>query len=472
MRYLLSLFVLPLLVVLGQDTRDDLGSKIERLVQQSKLADAKIGIAVYSTKHDKLLYALNADRRLIPASNTKLFTTACALHRLGADFKYKTEVYLRGPIEDNTLKGDLIVVSGGDPNISARWQNDRPTLLFESWGRKAREKGIRRIEGGIRLVNTLFDDEYLHPDWSQYELWHWWAAPVSAFSLNDNCIDVRITPAEAGKPCSIECNPMTRYVSLINRTRTVAANPKPITYRRKGQTNEVIVEGELTPRSREVRFSVAVHDPTKYFGTVLYEAFESQGIQIGGKIEQVREPFQPGADARLLDIFEFDLPRTIQVCNQASQNFYAEMLLKLLGYKASGKGTWQTGLEALHGFLKELKIEAKFRDGSGLSRLNEVSAGEVLALLKFMRTHKHAAPWMSSLAVSGEAGTLKNRMRAIKGKVKAKTGHLARVSCLSGYVETRAGDTVIFSILINDYQGDADVFQDKVCQLLYDLPSD
>lgn len=472
MRFLLVVFALPMLLAFGQDTKDDLASKIKLLIEQSKLADAKIGMVVYSTKQDRVLYTLNPDRRLIPASNTKLFTTACALHQLGPDFKYKTEVYLRGPVEDNTLKGDLIVVSGGDPNISGRWQNDQPTLLFKAWGSKAKEKGIARIEGGIRLINTIFDGEYIHPDWFQYDLWYWWAAPVSAFSFNDNCIDVKVAPTEEGKPCKVELNPMTNYVKLTNRTKTVADHPKPITYRRQGQTNEIIVEGELTQRSKELTFWVAIHDPTKYFGTILYEAFESQGIQIKGKIEEFREPFKPGADAELIDTFEFDLPRTIQVCNQVSQNFYAEMLLKLLGHKAKGKGTWETGLAALETFLKELKIEPKLRDGSGLSRRNEVSANDVFALLKFMRTHKHAKPWMDSLAVSGEVGTIKNRMRAIKGKVRAKTGHLARVSSLSGYVETKAGDTMIFSILINDYKGEADGFQDKVCQLLHDLPSD
>jgi D-alanyl-D-alanine carboxypeptidase/D-alanyl-D-alanine-endopeptidase (penicillin-binding protein 4) len=141
----------------------------------------------------------------------------------------------------------------------------------------------------------------------------------------------------------------------------------------------------------------------------------------------------------------------VSITNHPSDNFYAETLLKLLGARAGTGGSTAAGITAVQEVLQRLGVRAKMVDGSGLSRVDRVSAHQVVRLLAAMAGRREGAALRASLAAPGEWGTLEHRLTgtAARGRCRAKTGTLIGVSALSGYCFDAAGHTIVFSLLEN-----------------------
>jgi D-alanyl-D-alanine carboxypeptidase/D-alanyl-D-alanine-endopeptidase (penicillin-binding protein 4) len=462
MRRLALAALAPLLAAARpQETARPLREQLEAAVQSLKLKDARVGVLVHSTRGGRPVYALNEREPFLLASNTKLLTTAAALCLLGPDFKFRTSAGMSGE--------DLRVVAGGDPNLSGRFHEDDPTAIFKAWAAKLKASGVSRVRN-IVLHTGIFDAEHLNPGWKGYDLWWWWSAPFGALSLNDNCVDLRLEPGAEGEPCRVTLSPATPYVTLVNQTRSAAKPRRPFGFTRAPGTNTITLRGDVAGRSS---YSVAIHDPSRFFGTVLKETLAASGIEVAGTVEETDAP--PDGAYRELASWESGLVPTLATCNQPSQNFYAEMLLRTLGWKIKGKGTLENGLAAVREFLeREPKLEeTSQKDGSGLTRENRSSPSDLVKLLRYMRAHPHAPAFVDSLPANGAAkGTLRNRMTAadVKGRVRAKTGHIGGVATLSGYAESAGGDTFVFSILVNAPEGvstvAADRLQDRMCEIL------
>jgi D-alanyl-D-alanine carboxypeptidase/D-alanyl-D-alanine-endopeptidase (penicillin-binding protein 4) len=440
-----------------------LGDEIAALVAAAAPKDAKVGIAVWSVAQRKAVFAAGARDPLLLASNTKLLTTAAALCRLGADFRFRTSI--------GTVGNEIHVFAGGDPNLGGRFHDDDPTAIFRQWAAKLKAAGVLKA-GRLVLHTGIFDDQHLNPGWKGYDLWWWWSAPFGALSLNDNCVDLRVEPGAEGEPLKVRLAPDTAYVNVVNQTKTARRPQKPFGFTRQPGSNTIVLRGESGARGT---YWVAVHDPTLYFGTVLKETLVREGIAVEGPIEETDASLEQTPGWRELAFWESGLPATLATCNQPSQNFYAEMLLRTLGWKTRGRGTLENGLAAVREFLRDgPKLEDVAQaDGSGLTRENRASAAALVQLLVYMREHKDAKVFLDSLPSNGAAqGTLRTRMTAsdVKGKVRAKTGHISGVSSLSGYAEAAGGDTFVFSILVNGEGGapaaGADRLQDRLCELL------
>jgi D-alanyl-D-alanine carboxypeptidase/D-alanyl-D-alanine-endopeptidase (penicillin-binding protein 4) len=438
----------------------NLRGQIEGLVLE--LRNAKVGVLVHSTQANRTVYALNERTPLRLASNTKLLTTSAALCRLGPGFKFRTAVGMIGE--------ELHIFAGGDPNISGRFHDDDPVTIFRKWAEQIRAAGVSKVTD-IVLHTAIFDDVHLNPGWKGYDLWWWWSAPFGALSLNDNGVDLTIEPTVEGQPCKVTIAPDTAYVTIVNQTRTASKPQKPFGFTRAPGTNTITLRGETGARGS---YWVAIHDPTLYFGTVLKETLARAGIEVSGKIEESPQLLEKAEGFKELAAWESDLPTTLAACNRPSQNFYAEMLLRTIGWKLKGRGTGENGLAAVGEFLKEVGLEEVSQaDGSGLTRENRASPADLVKLLLYMRQHKDAALFIDSLPANGEKkGTLRNRMTApdLRGRIRAKTGHIAAISTLSGYVDSLGGDSYVFSILVNVEEGGstaaADRLQDRLCELL------
>jgi D-alanyl-D-alanine carboxypeptidase/D-alanyl-D-alanine-endopeptidase (penicillin-binding protein 4) len=441
-----------------------LHDQIDAVVQGLKIKGAKVGVVVYSVKANRSVYGISEREPLLLASNTKLLTTSAALCRLGADFKFRTSV--------GVLGGDLHVFAGGDPNLSGRFHDDDPTAIFREWGAKIKAAGVLKA-GRLVLHTGIFDEVHVHPGWKTYDPWSWWAAPFGALSLNDNCVDLKVSPAAEGQPCKVSLAPDTAYVTIVNQTKSSAKSQHgTFAFARPAESNTITLRGEVPGRALHW---VAIHDPAPYFGTVLKETLAEGGIEIAGPVEESAQLLEEARGYRELAAWESDLAGTLATCNQPSQNFYAEMIFRTLGWKAKGKGSTENSIEAVREFLtRDAGLEEFTQvDGSGLSRDNRACPAELVKLLLYMRLHRHSKVFIDSLAVNGDRkGTLKHRLLApdLKGRIHAKTGHIGGVSSLSGYIESAGGDTYVFSILSNAAEqvkmGQADQLEDRICELL------
>ncbi len=431
---------------------------LEAAVQAAKIKEGRAAVLVYSVRDGRAVYALQEREPLLLASNTKLFTSAASLARLGAGFVFRTPAGLAGE--------DLHVFGAGDPNISGRFHDDDPAAVFKRWASKLKAAGVTRV-ADLVLHTGLFDGPAMNPGWKDYDPWWWWAAPFGPLSLNDNCVDLTLEPAADGEPARVTLSPDTGYVRIVNSTRSAKKPARPFGFTRRAGTNTITLTGDVGSRATH---PVAIHDPALYFGTVLLETLAREGVSCTGRLRESKATLEETPGFREIDAAEHGLPETLAACNQPSQNFYAEMLLRVLGAKAKGLGSLENGLAAVREFCeKDVQIDTFAQaDGSGLTRENRASAADVVKLLLHMRGHEHAKTFLDSLPVNGAPkGTLRRRLLApdLRGRVRAKTGHVAGVSTLSGFVDAAGGDTFVFSILVNG-AGGGDALQDRLCEIL------
>jgi D-alanyl-D-alanine carboxypeptidase/D-alanyl-D-alanine-endopeptidase (penicillin-binding protein 4) len=460
---LLLLLALP--AAAQEKAAPSLQDRIDTAIQGLKIKGATVGVYVVAANRNQAVYGFRETEPMLLASNTKLLTTSAAICRLGPDFRFRTSIGLLG--------GDLHVFAGGDPNISGRFHDDDPTAIFRDWAAKLRAAGVARA-GKLVLHAGIFDDVHVHPAWKSYDPWNWWAAPFGAFSLNDNCVDLRVVPAGEGQPCKVSIAPDTSFLTIVNQTRSAAkAGRNTFGFTRAAGSNTINLRGEVGGRGSSW---VAISDPTSYFGCVLKETLAAGGIEIPGGIEESDLLLQDAKGYKELAFLESDLASTLSTCNQGSQNFYAEMIFRTLGWKMKGKGTTENALDAIREFLtKDAGLEEFIQlDGSGLSRENRCSASELVKLLLHVRRQPCAKVFIESLPVNGDKrGTLKHRMLSadLRNRIHAKTGHIGGVSTLAGYIESAGGETYVFSILANGPSDQtkmslADQMEDKICEIL------
>ncbi|MHC4661253.1 MAG: D-alanyl-D-alanine carboxypeptidase/D-alanyl-D-alanine endopeptidase [Planctomycetota bacterium] len=453
-----------------------LAAALDAHLASRSLPGEVIGVMVAEVGGEKI-YAHNPKARFIPASNMKLVTAAAALEYLGKDFSFKTTLYRQGPLENGVLMGDLLVVGSGDPNISGRFHDGDPTAIFKKWAAELKAAGIRKINGGICLDDTAFDRTFIHPDWPRDQLQEWYEAPVGALSLNDSCLDVTVKPgAKAGDGAIIIFSPPTKYLKLENRCYTTSSKKQhSFGFTRRHGSNILSIRGKFWTGTKERSFNVTVPDPVKYFGTVLHETLEREGIAVTGAV-RLADPGAPPKPEVKITSHGSALSETLPVMNKKSQNFYAECVLKAVGKKAGGKGTFENGTAALKTLLEKWGIHEAhftFRDGSGLSKKNRITPAALLAVLQKARAGTNGELYVKSLAVGGVDGTLKKRFRSapLAGNVCAKSGYLNGVSALSGFVTAQSGKTAAFVILINGLKtgnAAAKKWQEKLVEIVYE----
>lgn len=459
-----------------------LKKKIDRILSTPPLKGASVGICVVSLQDDdndyRKLYSLNGDERFIVASNMKLLTTAAAFQYLGPEYEFKTVVYRRGDIsEEGVLDGDIIIKGGGDPNISGRFYEGSSTAILEGWASALIDAGITEVGGDVIADDTWFDREYIHPDWPRNQLSRWYCAPVSALSFNDNCIELRILPGDNGR-VEVVKEPGTRYVTVHNSSRMVKKKKGTnfIINKRPG-TNEIFVSGGVKRKSLPTTHFITVDNPPLFLASVFREVLELRGVKVDGRVRLVAED-DADSPAVLHEVASTvsTMARSVKVANTKSQNFYAEQILKTLGVEVKGEGSFAAGREVLGEFLLELGYPPdryEISDGSGLSRKNRLSPRMIVDILAYMYRNVNGDVFYSSLSESGVSGTLKNRLKKkpYKGRVRAKTGYIRGASALSGYVETLDGETLAFSILINNFKGPNSKIkriQNSICRVLVD----
>jgi D-alanyl-D-alanine carboxypeptidase/D-alanyl-D-alanine-endopeptidase (penicillin-binding protein 4) len=403
------------------------------------------------------LYARQADRPMIPASNLKLITTTTALDTLGADRTFPTRLALAA--------GDLYLIGSGDPGLGdsviAEWAKLKPLDHFAPFAKALRDRGLTRLKGNLYYDDRAFDDQWTHPSWSKSFREFWYGAPVAGLNFNDNCIDVTVHPTAPGEPVTYDVLPLTAGIKIVNHCLTGDKQTPAI--KRGTDPNEYILSGTCSTPAELA--SKPVENPGYFTADALRTYLASQGINIDGKILRAPEKFSDQGEI-IATTSSATMTTLIKRLNKSSQNFFAEALAKQSGehYRQQHPdftGTsWQAGNAAAVAFLTRNHIAdadaLRAVDGSGLARENRVTARMLTDLLAVMHAHPQAKAFRDSLPIAGVDGTLKKRLTEVKGQVQAKTGSIGRVRALSGYATTPDGRTLAFSLLCNDIEGDED----------------
>ena len=382
--------------------RGSLARQVGNLIDQAGSAS---GVWVADAETGRDVFERRADSSRILASNTKLFTTATALDRLGAKTRLRTTVVTGGELERGILSGNLFLVGDGDPALAGRSfarRNGFPETPLGPLARQVRRAGVKRVTGDLLADDTIFDRVRGVPDsngnTSPY------IGPLSGLSYNEN-------------------------------------------------------------RSGGSGF---VSNPAKRTAEELHDGLRNRGVQVQGKVDIREAPEELLQGPPLADTRSAPLDELVEETNRPSNNFFAETLLKRLDAADGDQGTTKGGTEEVEQFARQLGSGVHAVDGSGLTRSNRASPEQVGKLLLAMREHSAERAFKRSLPKAGKQGTLAGRMRgtAAEGRCRAKTGTISGVSALSGYCRAK-GTTMAFSILMNSVNvTSARNLQDRIAALI------
>src|SRR3954454_15526326 len=259
-----------------------LAERINSLMNGRVAASSSASLQVVEVDSGTVVAERNPHTPLAPASNMKLFTTAAAIDLLHPDFQLTTTVFMRGAVDNaGTLTGDVKVVGHGDPTIGGRFHDGHATAVIDEWATDLKRAGVKTIRGNLIFEYGYMDIEYIHPTWPVDQLVNWYEAPVSAFALQENCVEVRVLPSGSGKPCNVQLDPPTSYLTVDNSCRTGRGMPF-IT--RPRNTNTLVIRGGVPARSGTSSVFVTIENPIQYFATVTHETFERNGIHLQGEM--------------------------------------------------------------------------------------------------------------------------------------------------------------------------------------------
>ena len=500
----------------GQCT--ELARQIDALLADPQVARAHWGIKV-TAMDGSPIYSMNEGQLFQPASNTKMFTTATALALMGAQTTFETKVVARGVFNGaERLAGDLVIVGGGDANLSGRVipyvpPSARPQVppgqtpppgppalrYLEEMADQIAKTGLKVVNGDIVGDDTLYPWEPYPEDWSINDTVWGYGAPISALSINDNQLAVKVSPGDApGKPATVTIDPIAPYytVDMTSLVTGPAKSGSHVQMERALGSKVLRIYGSIAVDAHPDEEEVAIHDPAEFAAATLKQMLEARGIVVTGVakakhsvsvdsrgfMQASHEPATQidwtksyGAPKALVGcvndcsamqaamanpLARHTSPPLIEdmtVTNKVSQNLHAEMFLHNVGAAVLGDGSTVGGVRVVRAFLTTRAgidpDDFVFFDGSGLSGHDLVAPRATARLLQYATMQPWFADWKRTLPIGGEDGSLTEWFPKVplKDHVFAKTGTLGEARALSGYLDCASGKTVIFSIMVGNH---------------------
>ncbi|WLR60007.1 D-alanyl-D-alanine carboxypeptidase/D-alanyl-D-alanine endopeptidase [Guptibacillus hwajinpoensis] len=432
-----------------------LSHSLHSIVNDERLHGAIAGISIRCNHSGELLYDHFGDLRMTPASNMKLITAAAALEKLGADYRFSTEVETDGEIQDGRLMGNLYLKGKGDPTVL---KEDLDQFALE-----LKALGIERIQGDVIGDYSWYDEQHLSEDMVWSDEHEYYGAQISALTISPDrdfdagTIIVEVSPGEEGDSPKVVISPTANEIQLVNNALTTSPSygEGELHIFRQHGTNTLTISGTISKDASPEKKWIALWNPNSYALRLFKDSLKRLGIYISeealkNKSTEIKTLFTKQS----MPLSELLLPFM-----KLSNNGHAEVLIKEMGRKVRGEGSFSAGLEVVRTFLREEGLDPDnmcLRDGSGISQMNLIQPNQLSLLLFKLQSKPWFSLFLNSLPVAGipdrlVGGTLRERLSttSAEGVVFAKTGSLIGVTSLSGYVKT--SNPLIFSIIINKF---------------------
>ena len=422
----------------------------------------------------KELLALRPDDRFTPGSNTKIVTTMASYHHIDelSDPQNNPGTYVVLRPGNAGDPPDLILRGGGDamltdaPDCQAQCLADLADAVAST--------GLTEV-GHLIGDDTLFAFERWGPGWSLEDLQFYYGTAVSALSVNDNLVWIKVVPgAEAGMPVSVSWVDGDGYYALKNELTTSAADTdRALRVERFPGANRVRVYGTVPAGSQDLDFGLAIDNPAEFAALRFKRLLEARGISVSAVRTQHRpltlsdevpqeetetatlsvQAITDGAD-HIAALAASPLTESLKLISKDSENLHAEIALRRLG-RLEGPGSRDYGLAALRTFLETAGVserEITLYGGSGMSIYNRISPRGMVRLLAFAAEQPWFEAWLADQPIGGIDGSLERRFKGtpLEGKTFAKTGTLNGANALSGMMVTASGRELLFSIIAND----------------------
>jgi D-alanyl-D-alanine carboxypeptidase/D-alanyl-D-alanine-endopeptidase (penicillin-binding protein 4) len=487
---------------------DGLAKHLEEVIDGPDYKHASWGVLVVDADTGETVFARNPDAMLAPASVTKLFTCASALIALGPDRTFETKVYRRGTITGGTLRGDLVLVAGGDLTFGGRTDKEGRTAFknndhtyasgttdaeltdtdplagIDALARQVKEAGIERLDGDVLIDDRLFarsSSSGSGPD------------AVTPIMVNDNVVDVIVTAGEkTGDPATVTTRPGSKYYqvdALVNTSDTGSQTSISVVPTALGQ---FAVRGQIAAGKTAVRIC-PVTDPNGFARSLFLESLRRHGVRAGAALARPTETNLPPKDwyddaPKVASFTSPPFKDVVKVTLKVSHNLYASTLPCLVA-ASKGQTTAEAGLREERKILKELDVNltaVSFGGGAGGNPADHASARATVELLRAMGKRPEWPAYKNALPILGVDGTLATVVKPdspARGKVFAKTGTLGwsdnvngrlflRSKALAGVMTTKTGTTLYFAMFVNNVPGGSGAREGKVlgrlCEIIYD----
>ena len=443
-------------------------------------AGTRFGLVV-TTEEGRELVAINADGRFIPASNTKMLTTAAAFANLpGLD---QPDAAGGASVRLDASGGRLpdVILSGhGDARLSSAPDCQADCLAALADAVAARTRRVRNVVGD----DSLFPDQRWSPGMSWNNIETRSGTAISALTIDDNELAMRVSPGAAGQAPNVDALP---YYEVQNFATTVAAGPAELHFDRMPNSRTLRLSGTIVAGAEPETLRLGIDDPAYFAAWRLRTLLEARGVRVTGGVEvrhrrltpaddpahrggaPAARPPEPEALARLTPP---PLAEDLTHTNKVSQNLHAELFLRRVGLVA-GSGSIEDGVAAIAAMMAQAGARRTgwdLSDGSGMSSYNRVSPRAIAALLRWAAGQPWGAAWRATFPIAGVDGTLARRFRGtpLEGHLFAKTGTLNATNALSGYLVAHSGRTLVFSFYANDVPADAGAtrFMDAALELV------
>ncbi len=480
-------------LVFAAQTRaaDPLPTRVESVLSLPGYKDAHWGLLVVDAKTGETVYERNADQMFCPASVTKVFSCAAAMSELGPDFRFETPVVRRGEIDSQgVLKGDLILVAKGDLSLGGRTgpdgklhfeDNDHsyagsvgtssatlvpldPLAGLDHLAREVKEAGIKSITGDVMIDDRIFENA---PSSGSGP------AHVSSIVINDNVIDVKVTPAtKAGEPATVEIVPKTAFISVDERVDTVEEGGKPSISVHSVGPRRFTVRGKIPVGHKPVVKIYEVEEPAEFARSLFIEALRRRGVGVpASPLSGNPSGSLPARSevANLPKLATYTSPpfrEYIRIILKVSQNLHASTLPMLLAAKHN-ETSLIAGLKREGVALRALGVDTtavSFGGGAGGARADLVTPRSTVTLLRALKKRADFPTFEEALPVLGRDGTLAKAVPAdspARGHARAKTGTysvgdplngrtILTSKALAGYLETASGRDLVFTFFLNN----------------------
>lgn len=488
-RFIYCLLALALAASLSAQSPAPLAARIQSVMSRPVFAHSNFGMEFFDPQTGEVIYALNADKMFVPASTTKLLSEGTLVAKLGGDFRFHTFVYRTGPIDKKgTLKGDVILVASGDPNLSNRVQPDGtlafvdhdhtyggpalpgdPLAVLNELAKQVAAKGARRIEGDVYIDTSLMPDGGREGGTE---------VVLSSIIVNDNVVDFTGKPgAKAGDPAGLTVSPETTYIRFVNKIVTGAADSKPTVDAEEAVTRphgtvEVTLKGNVPLGAETQTGAYPVPSPTKFATAALLQSLSGAGISVKPAKNSQAPDFAVlkkfyTSDNVVAEHTSPPLSEDVRITLKVSHNLHASMaqyLLGIYGAKAA-KDARDAGFKIENEFLTTAKLDlngASQGDGEGGDWADLFTPDFMCHYLAYWKTRPDFNLLFAGLPVLGKDGTLaKIQVQSpAAGHVFAKTGtfgsndrlnarQMLNGKGLAGYVITKSGRTIAFAVYVN-----------------------
>ncbi|MDZ4172508.1 MAG: D-alanyl-D-alanine carboxypeptidase/D-alanyl-D-alanine-endopeptidase [Methanobacteriaceae archaeon] len=451
----------------------------------SKYVHASWGMLIQDMASGETIFDLNSKNMFVPGSTAKLFITSAAMDAYGPDYIFQTPVYAEGDITNGTLNGDLVLVASGDLTMGGRNTPDGkiefsnldhgdadaidgatltkkdPLSGLNELARQVKESGIERVEGDVIIDDSLFNTT--NSSTGDYV--------ITPIMINDNLIDVEVTPGQAGEDAVVNWRPQNGSYQVVSRVKTIASNETDIEINYTGN-GSITVDGYISANSDPLLKTYTVKDPASFARVLFIEALEREGVEVTSPKNITNQELFNNTNASYNDSQQVALLKSlpfsenIKLIMKVSQNIHADTLVSLMAAK-NNNTTFEEGLSYEGAFLNKAGLSNNsvfLSDGRGGDSSDRISPQAANQLLKYISNQDYFQEYFNSLPVMGKDGSLAGVVAPesnIYGKINAKTGttisgdmaHQSLVLLskgMSGYMTTKSGRKLIFSIYVNN----------------------